>query len=112
MINFDYIIKENIKMHNPNWPQIPYHLHILLIIRSSGSGKTNLLFNVSHQPDTDQIYFYAKDPYETKFQLIINKRESAGINNLNGSKAIIEYSNDVEEIQIKSNTIQIKNAKY
>ena len=93
-------------------PQIPYHLHILLIIRSSGSGKTNLLFNVSHQPDTDQIYFYAKDPYETKLQLLINKRESAGINNLNGSKAIIEYSNDVEEIQIKSNTIQIKNAKY
>ena len=24
-INFDDITKENIKRHNPNWPQIPVH---------------------------------------------------------------------------------------
>ena len=34
MINFDYIIKENIKKHNPNWSQIlnhPYKKIIFLI---------------------------------------------------------------------------------
>ena len=25
MINFDDVIKENLKEHNPNWPQIPDH---------------------------------------------------------------------------------------
>ena len=41
MINFDDIIKENIKEHNPNWPQIPDHWYIILIIWGSGSGKAN-----------------------------------------------------------------------
>ena len=26
MINFDDVVKENIKEHNPDWPQIPDHL--------------------------------------------------------------------------------------
>ena len=38
---------------------------------------------------------YAKDPYEAKYQYLINKRESVGINNFNDSKAFIEYSNDM-----------------
>ena len=25
MINFDHVIKENIKEHNLNWPEIPEH---------------------------------------------------------------------------------------
>ena len=25
MISFDYVIKENIKKHNTNWPQVSYH---------------------------------------------------------------------------------------
>ena len=25
MINFDDVVKENIKKHNPDWPQIPDH---------------------------------------------------------------------------------------
>ena len=37
--------KENIKQHNPNWPQIPDHPYKILIIESSGSGKANSLFN-------------------------------------------------------------------
>ena len=32
---------ENIKEHNPNWPQIHGHPYRMLIIRVSGSGKTN-----------------------------------------------------------------------
>ena len=41
MINVDYITKENIKEHNPNWIQIPDYLYRILIIGRSESGKTN-----------------------------------------------------------------------
>ena len=41
MINFDDVTKENIKEHNLNWPQILDYPFRILIIRSSGSGKTN-----------------------------------------------------------------------
>ena len=40
----------------------------MLIIRGSGSGKTDPLFSlISKQPDIDKLYLYAKDPYETKY---------------------------------------------
>ena len=32
--------KENMKEHNPNWPQIPDHPYRISIIRGSSSGKT------------------------------------------------------------------------
>ena len=32
MINFDGVVKENIKEHNPNWPQISDHPYRILII--------------------------------------------------------------------------------
>ena len=99
MINFDDVIKENIKEHNPNWAQISDHPYGTLIIGGSGSGKTNSLFNlINQQPDIDKIYLYAKDPYEAKYQLLINKRESTGLKYLNDSKAFIEYSNDMDVI--------------
>ena len=80
MINFDDVIKENIKEHNPNWAQISDHPYGALIIGGSGSGKTNSLFNlINQQPDIDKIYLYAKDPYEAKYQFLINKRESTGL---------------------------------
>ena len=53
---------------------------------------------INHQPDIDKIYFYVKDPYEAKYQLLINKRESTGLKYLNDSKAFIEYSNDMDGI--------------
>ena len=57
MIYFDYVVKENIKEHNPNWPQFPDHPNRILIIGGSGSGKTNSLFNlIRQQPDIDKIY--------------------------------------------------------
>ena len=61
--------------------------------------KKNSLFDLtSHQPDTDKIYLYAKDPYEAKYQLLIKKQESTGLNNLNDSKAFFEHSNDMGNI--------------
>ena len=69
MINFDDVTKENIKKHNPNWPQVPDRPYRILIIGRSESGKTNSLFNlISHQSDIDKIYLYTKDPYEQKHE--------------------------------------------
>ena len=41
---------------------------------------------------------YAKDPYESKYQFLINKREAVGINHFNDPKAFIEYSNDMHDV--------------
>ena len=99
MFNFDYITKEDIKEHNPNWPEIPDHPYRILIVWGSGSGKTNALLNlINHESDIDEIYLYAKDPYEAKYQLLISKRESTGLKYLNDSKVFIEYSNDMDDI--------------
>ena len=72
MINFDCIVKENIKVYNPNCPQILDHTYRILITGISRSGKTNSLFNViNQQPDIDKIYLYAKDVNEAKYQFLI-----------------------------------------
>ena len=74
MINFDDVTKQNVKEHNPNWPQIPDHQYrIIRITGGSASRKTSSSINlISHQPDIEKIYSYAKDPYETKNQLLIH----------------------------------------
>ena len=63
--------------HNPNWPYIPDHSYRTLIIGSLGSGKTNVLLNlIKHQQsDIDKICLYVKDPFESKYRLLINGRE-------------------------------------
>ena len=40
---------------------------------------------------------YAKDLHEAKYQFLINKRESAGLNRFNEPKAFIEYSDDMQD---------------
>ena len=63
------VVKENIKEHNSNWPQIPYHPYRILIIWGSGSAKTNSLFNLTNQePDIHKTYLNAKDSNESKNQ--------------------------------------------
>ena len=99
MISFDDYTNENKIKHNPNCPYIPDHPYRILIIGGSGSGKTNALFNlINNQPDIDQIYLYANDPYETKYQFLMNKRESAGLKHFNDPKAFIEYSNNMQDV--------------
>ena len=99
MINFDDYVHENKTEHNKNWPYIPDHPYRILIIAGSGSGKTILLLNlIENQPDIDKIFLYVKDPYEAKYQYLINKRESVEINHFNDLKAFIEYSNDMDDV--------------
>ena len=43
-------------------------------------------------------YICTKDPFETKYQFLINKRESTGLKHFNDPKAFIEYSNDMHDV--------------
>ena len=64
---------ENIKEHNPSWPQIPDNPYRILIICESGSGKTNSLFNlIIHQPDFDKTYLYGMKQMKQNMKENIN----------------------------------------
>ena len=41
---------------------------------------------------------YAKDPYEAKYQFLINKIDSIGLKHFNDPKAFIEYSNYMQDV--------------
>ena len=93
------ITQMKIKQHNLKPPYIPDNPYRILIIGGSGSGKTNALLNlINNQPDIDKIYLYAKDPYEAKYQFLINKRESTGLKHFNDPKAFTEYSNNMQDV--------------
>ena len=55
-------------------------------------------YTKTNQPDINKIYLYAKDPYEAKYQYLINKREGIGVDHFNNPKAFIKYSNDVCDV--------------
>ena len=114
MINFDESTNENKIEHNLKWPYIPDHPYRILIIGDSGSGKTNALLNlINNQPDIDTIYLHAKDPYEAKYQYLINKREKVGLDHFDDPKAFIEYSNDMQDIHKNIDDYNPrKNVKY
>ena len=50
------------------------------------------------QPDIDKIYLYVKEPFESKYQLLINGREKVGIENLKNPKAFIDYSHTIDGV--------------
>ena len=74
MINFDDYTNENIIEHNSEWPYIP------------------------DQPDIDKIYLYAKDPYQKKYEYLINKHEKVGLSHFNEPKAFMEFSKDMQDV--------------
>ena len=91
LIKFDDFNEENIKEYDQMWPQIFYHSYRISIINCSRSWKANSLFNLmSQQADIDKIYLYAKGPYEPKYQLINNKKQSADLKHFNDSKVFVE----------------------
>ena len=44
---------------------------------------------MNNQPDIDKTHLYAEDPYEKKYQYLINKRESIGLKHFNDPKEFI-----------------------
>ena len=44
------------------------------------------------QPDIDKIYLYVKDPFKSKYQLLINGREKVGIEIFVRPRAFIDCS--------------------
>ena len=91
MFNLDDITT---KEDNKSWP------YRKLIIRPSGSRKTNYLLNLIKKDNniTDKMFLCAKDLEEPKYQFLIDKREKAGLKDLKDPTAFIEYSNAKDDI--------------
>ena len=68
----------------------------------------------SHLSEINKIYLYAMGPFEAKYQLLNNKRESIGLKGFNDSRAFIEYSNDMNDIykNIEESKVKIKKTQY
>ena len=93
MLNLDNIVSNKNENKDNN---LPFRM---LIIGQSGSGKTNTLLHlINNLHPIDKIYLYAKDLHEPKYEYLINRREQAGIKNLNDPKAFIEYSDDMDDV--------------
>ena len=93
MLNLDNIVSNKNENKDNNWP------FRMLIIGPSGSAKTNTLLHlINNLHPIDKIYLDAKDLSEPKYEFLINKREQAGIKNLNDPHAFIEYSNDMDDV--------------
>ena len=91
--------KDDQSKHSLKWPYISDYPYGILIVRGSGSGKTNPLLNlINNQSDIGKIFLYAKDQYEAKYEYLINKREKVGLDHFNDSKAFIENSNDMQDV--------------
>ena len=87
-LNADEKLDQSIeKNHNPNWP---YDVYKVLIIGGSGPSKTNMLQNLAeHQrADVNKIHLYVKDPFKSKYQLLINKRKRVGMKKIENFKGI------------------------
>ena len=86
--------------HNPNCPNIPDHLYIILIIGCSGSDKISVLLNlIKHQrPVIDKIYLNVKDPFESEYQLLLNEREKVLFNHEMNPKSFVDYSQTIDDV--------------
>ena len=99
MINFDEYTNENKIEHSSKWPYIPDHPYRILLLAVLDQEKPNASFNlINNQPDIDKIYLYPKDPYEEKYQYLVNKRVKVGLNHYDDPKALMYYSNDMQDV--------------
>ena len=85
---------------NPNCHYITNHPFRVLIKSSPDSEKTNALLNlIKHQrPDDDQIYLFVKDPFKSKYQLLISGRKKEGSKHEKTSKAFFDFSQTIDDV--------------
>ena len=116
MFTLDASTNENNKDQIKKWLYIPDYPYRMLIIGGSGSGKTNVLLNLTKEQDSDnlidEIYLNAKELNEPKYQLLIKQREDVGIKHLNDSKEFIEYLACLMFTIISIIITQIKQEKF
>ena len=63
------------------------------------AGKTNALLNlINNESDIEKIYLYTKDPFDAKYQYLINKREKVELKHYDDPQAFIEYSNNMQDV--------------
>ena len=73
----------------------------ILITQGSKSERRNILSNLIKQQDDDnyriidKFYLCVKDPYEAKYQYLIEKREKSGLEN---PRAFTEYSINMQGV--------------
>ena len=94
MKNYDESVEIN---QNSNWIYNPYRI---LIVGGSGSGKTNVLLSLikNQRPDIEKIYLYVIDPFELRYQLLINRKEEVGNKKSKDPKAFIYYSKTNDDV--------------
>ena len=93
MVNLDSITNKN----NKKWLYIPDHPYRILMIGGWKSGKKYALINlINEQNNIDKIYLYAKDLSE--HEILIKKRENAGIKHYNDPNAFIECFNAMDDV--------------
>ena len=96
MLNLHNIVSNKNENKDNNWP------FRMLIIGSSGSGKTknllHLIQNLNETTPVDKIYLCAKDLTEPKYEFLINNRKNAGIKHFDDPAVLIEYSNDIDDV--------------
>ena len=51
--------------------------------------------NKTQRPGIDKFYFYTRDPFESKCQLLMNGREKIGTNYL---KVFVDYSETIDDV--------------
>ena len=81
MKNYDKLVERN---DSTICSCFPDHLYRILIFGGPGSCKNNVLLNLlkHHWSDIDKIYLYVKDPFKSKYKLLMNGREKVGIKEL------------------------------
>ena len=70
-----------------------------MVFKGCRSGISRALVNlINHQPVIDRIFLYGKNSYGLKYQLLINKRKTVGLNNLKDPEAFIGYSSFMQDV--------------
>ena len=57
-----------------------------------------MCYYVTQQPDVGKIYFYIKDPFESKYQLLIKERDKMGIKYEKNPKAFGVYIQIIDDV--------------